>query len=53
MQYDGSRPRLFNLAADVSESKNLAEEQSDLTAKYRNMLNAWNATMPKDAGQAE
>ena len=53
MQYDGSRPRLFNLETDVSESKNLAGEQPDLTEKYRNMLNAWNAAMPKDAGQAE
>jgi uncharacterized sulfatase len=53
MQYDGSRPQLYDLAADVSETKNLAEEQPGLTEKYRAMLNAWNAPLPKDAGQAE
>ena len=51
IQYDGSRPRLFDLEADISESRNLAGEHPDLTAKYRDMLNTWNAAMPKDAGQ--
>jgi len=53
MQFDGSRPRLYNLNTDISESRNLANEHPDLTTKYRNALNEWNATMPKDAGQPE
>ena len=51
MQFDGSRPRLFNLDTDISEAKNVANEHPDLTAKYRNALSDWNASLPKDAGE--
>jgi len=42
MQFDGSRPQLFHLDTDVSETKNVAGERPDLTTKYRNALNVWN-----------
>jgi len=53
MQFDGSRPQLYNLDTDISESQNLASQHPDLVTKYRNLLNEWNATMPRDAGQPE
>jgi len=48
MQFDGSRPQLYNLDTDIAESTNLAAEHPDLVAKYRNVLGEWNAAMPKD-----
>ena len=53
MQFDGSQPQLYNLDMDISESRNVASEHLDRVERYRNALNKWNASMPKDAGQQE
>ena len=50
MQYDGSRPQLYDLKTDVSESKNLAEIHPDRVEQYRKMLIEWNRPLPQDAG---
>jgi uncharacterized sulfatase len=51
MQFNGSRPQLYNLSEDVSESKNLSRQNPALVEKYKKMLLDWNATLPKDAMQ--
>jgi len=51
MQFDGSRPQLYDLSKDVSEANNLADRQTELTEKYKKMLLDWNKMFPKDAGE--
>ena len=41
MEGNGSRPQLYNLAADPAESRNLAEEQPDRVAAMRTQLESW------------
>jgi len=48
--FDGKRPRLYNLETDPGESKNLANQQPELTKRLITMTLQWNATMPADAG---
>lgn len=43
MQFDGSRPKLFDLKADPSEKRNLAAEQPELVETFRKQLLEWNA----------
>jgi uncharacterized sulfatase len=42
MQFDGSRPQLYDLEKDPSESINLAEQQPERVTKFRDDLNEWN-----------
>jgi uncharacterized sulfatase len=51
MQFDGSRPQLYDLSQDVSESNNLAERNPERVEKYKTMLLDWNQALPKDAGE--
>jgi len=51
MQFDGSRPQLYDLSQDVSESNNLADRQTERTEQYKKMLLDWNKMFPKDAGE--
>jgi uncharacterized sulfatase len=46
MQFDGSRPQLYDLSEDVSESNNLAGRRTELTEKYKKMLLDWNKMFP-------
>jgi uncharacterized sulfatase len=48
--YDGSSPQLYDLAADPSESKNLAADQPSETARLTAALVAWHQSMPADNG---
>lgn len=48
--YDGSRPELYDLDRDPSESKNLAGEFPSITKRLKQALLTWNKTLPKDAG---
>lgn len=48
--YDGTRPRLFNLETDPSEVMNLTDQHPELTERLVKAILAWNATMPVDAG---
>lgn len=50
--YDGSDPLLFNLAKDPGETKNLADEHPDKVARLRDLVLAWNESMPKDEPQS-
>jgi len=48
--YDGSRPMLYDLIDDPSESTNLAESNIGLVKKLTTEMIAWNRTMPSDNG---
>jgi len=45
---DGSRPELYDLSTDLSESHNLTGAHSDRVTQMKNDLLKWNASMPKD-----
>jgi len=51
MQFDGSRPQLYDLTKDVSEANNLAGQHPERVEKYKKLLFEWNQTLPKDAGE--
>ena len=51
MQFDGSRPMLYNLIDDISESNNLVQQHPELVEKFRKMVFDWNEAFPKDAGE--
>ncbi|WP_366918990.1 sulfatase-like hydrolase/transferase [uncultured Gimesia sp.] len=51
--YDGKRPRLHNLETDPTESKNLTDQQLELTKRLIAAILQWNATMPADAGDPD
>lgn len=53
MQFDGSRPQLYDLENDPAESNDIADRHLDLASKFREMLFRWNDDMPKDAGQPD
>jgi len=48
--YDGKRPRLYNLETDPAESKNRADQHPALTSRLIAATLQWNQTMPADAG---
>lgn len=50
VNYDGSAPQLFDLEADVSESKNVIGKYLDVARHLHQILFQWNATMLPDAG---
>ena len=49
-EFDGSDSELYDLENDLSESKNLAEQNTDILKKMKNQLMAWNQSMPADNG---
>jgi len=51
-EYDGTRPQLYDLAADTGESVNRAPEQPELVAQLSRKLLGWNKTLPPDTGPA-
>ncbi len=53
MNYDGSEPQLFDLTADVSESRNLVAEHPETAQRLRSLVDAWNSQLPTDAGSVK
>lgn len=49
-EYDGSDPELFDLAADPSETKNVAGENAAIIERLTKQLVAWHESMPQDNG---
>ena len=50
INYDRSEPQLFDLDADIGETKNLVAENPEIAKRLEKALFDWNATMPADAG---
>jgi arylsulfatase A-like enzyme len=44
---DGSSTQLYDMQADPNETKNLADEQTDVTRRMRDDALAWRASLPK------
>ena len=49
-EYDGSDTELFNLAADPSETKNVASEHAAIAERLTKQTVAWHESMPPDNG---
>ena len=49
---DGSQPELFDLAADVKESRNLAADRPEETARLSKALRDWFDTLPRQVDPA-
>jgi arylsulfatase A-like enzyme len=49
-EYDGSRPELYNLAADVGETLNVADANPALVQRLTAALLKWDSSMPADNG---
>lgn len=48
--YDGASPELYDLGADASETKNLAETHPAETTRLRDAVLAWHRSLPADKG---
>jgi arylsulfatase A-like enzyme len=49
-EYDGSDAELFDLAADPSETKNVAGEHAAIVVRLTKEVIAWHESMPQDNG---
>jgi uncharacterized sulfatase len=50
INYDRTMPQLYDLQTDQSETRNVASEHSDVTARLSEMIFRWNSELPVDAG---
>jgi arylsulfatase A-like enzyme len=50
VNYDGSSSQLYDIPADPSESRNLANRFPEVASRLKDAAFQWNASMPKDAG---
>lgn len=50
--YDGTQPRLYDLATDRGETTNCAPQHADIVARLTKALLAWHQSMPPDNGPA-
>jgi len=53
VNYDRSKPQLYDLDTDVSESRNLVAERPKVATRLMEAVLAWNATLPPDAGDPD
>jgi uncharacterized sulfatase len=51
-EYDGTKPKLYDLAYDRSEVTNLADKNPEVVTRMRESLLAWHRSMPQDNGPA-
>ncbi|MDR2171602.1 MAG: sulfatase-like hydrolase/transferase [Planctomycetaceae bacterium] len=47
IQFDGSKPQLYNLELDATESNNLAQTEPELVKKFTNLLKNWTTNLKK------
>jgi len=50
INYDRSDPQLYDLSADISESRNLVSAEPAVAARLEQVIFEWNAALPQDAG---
>ncbi len=48
--YDGSKPKLYDLEADRGETKDLVAEQAEIVARLTKSVLAWHTSLPADKG---
>jgi arylsulfatase A-like enzyme len=48
--YDGSKPQLYEVAADPGEARDLAAEQPEVVARLTQRAVGWHRSMPADQG---
>jgi uncharacterized sulfatase len=48
--YDGSKPKLYDLEADRGETKDLAAEKAEVVARLTKLVVAWHKSLPADKG---
>jgi uncharacterized sulfatase len=53
MSYDGSKPQLYDLKADVGETTNLSAQHPEVSERLRRLIVEWNANLPSDAGDPQ
>lgn len=51
-EYDGTRPKLYDLTQDRGETTNLATKQPEIVARMTASLLNWHQEMPPDNGPA-
>ena len=51
-EYDGTQPKLYDLAQDRGETTNLATKQPEIVARMTSSLLNWHQEMPPDNGPA-
>lgn len=51
-EYDGTKPFLYNLETDASETTNLAAAHPEMTTRLTATVLAWHRSMPADNGPA-
>jgi uncharacterized sulfatase len=51
-EYDGTKPKLYDMAYDRGEVTNLAEKNPEVVARMTEAVLAWNESMPQDNGLA-
>ena len=49
-EYDGTKPQLYDLAADCTETNNLASSKPEIVARMTQALLKWHTSMPADNG---
>ena len=49
-EYDGSKPRLYNVTTDQAESLNLAAQNPDVVSRLTAAVEAWHSSVPPDNG---
>jgi arylsulfatase A-like enzyme len=50
INYDRTATQLYDLQADQSETRNVASDHSDVTARLTELVFRWNSELPVDAG---
>lgn len=50
INYDRTATQLYDLQTDQSETRNVASEHSDVTARLTELVFRWNSELPVDAG---
>jgi uncharacterized sulfatase len=51
-EYDGSKPQLYDLSKDRSETTNIADKHPDVVSRLREAVVSWHQSLPPDNGPA-
>ena len=51
-EYDGSKPQLYDLSKDRSETTNIADQHSQVVSRMREAVVSWHQSLPPDNGPA-